>query len=1415
MAVKWTADQELVIRQRNTNILASAAAGSGKTAVLVEHIIRRVTDPDHPINIDQLLVVTFTRAAAGEMKDRIGRALEEKLRENPENVHLQRQGVLLHHAQINTIHGFCTYVIQNYFHRIHLDPGYRIAEEGELKMLKARVLQDMLEEQYQLASGEGGAQESAEEDAKRAGYVEEADSADNPEGADGAGHTEEADSADGLEKSMVSGDTEKQDSTDDLEKQTGMFRRFMDAYAPGKSDSRAEDLILKISKFAMSDPDPRQWLRNAAEACRVDTAEKLSETDWMQDIVREASMLVEDAVSLAEQNLEEAGKAGGPLGYIPALESDLELAEKLESCRSYGDFYQVLSGRNFAKLSSRKTEGEDPVLREQVKNSRNLFKNMIDSLRAESFSRSEEEILGELVRIKPYAEELARLTELFMDRFAAAKRQRNIADFSDLEHFALRILLEKQEDGTYRRTDAARELAEQYAEIITDEYQDSNYIQEAILEAVSGTEEKRYDRFMVGDMKQSIYGFRMARPDLFLAKYMEYPLLSASSASGNMQKAAGKNSKAAVGNSGAAGENSKAAVENSGAAGENSETAVENSGIADRMRSVRINLDRNFRSRREVLDCTNAIFHRLMIPELGGIRYDDAQALHYGADYPEGEDPDFPKAELLLINKAAPEFEDDRSSEAMARAEALAIAGRIRELTASGKVWDRDAGAFRPLTYRDCVILMRSPGRWGDIFVSTLQDEGIPAYMTSKDGYFSALEVTTVLNYLNILDNPGQDIPLTAVLRSPIVGCTDAELAELRISDPEGSMYQIVKEYADGGEKEQNPALAAKLRAFLGQLSDFRERIPCTEVHELIGQVIEETGYGRYASAMPAGAQREANLKMLVEKAVDYEKTSYHGLFNFIRYIERMKKYEVDYGEVNLFSEAENTVRIISVHKSKGLEFPVVFVAGLGNHFNFKDAQSMIVLHAKYGIGMEMVDPDRHTRCSSVMQTAIRKAIRRDTLGEEIRILYVAMTRAREKLILTGIVSDKDRIEETMRLQEDTEIRTAAGETPEEAIRDQRIQLQKPLSYHRLVSAKCPLDWVMMAAPSGKVLTIREVRAEEMADRTMQSNVEADRMVDALRQMIRSDAVCDGQVHDFLDRRENFHYPYQRAAELPAKMTVTEIKMRSMEVMEEEKGAEPFAEEPEVPYVPEFMREEGHREAAGAARGTIYHHVLECLDYLSVDRIFRREETGGESSGDPELQEGFAESPEVKEGLAGDPDFQEGFADNLEVKGGLAGDPDLEERLAEEIRRQVRDIESRGLLSETDAACVMPEDIVRFLKSGIGIRMRRAALEGVLRREQPFVIDIPAKDIDSSWPADENILVQGTIDAYFSENGKYVIVDYKTDKVRTGDGRDLVEKYQKQLEYYSRALSRITGVEVAETYIYSVALGRDIRVSGY
>ncbi|MCC6094249.1 MAG: UvrD-helicase domain-containing protein [Eubacterium sp.] len=1359
MAVKWTAEQSQVIHQRGTNILASAAAGSGKTAVLVEHIISLVTDPVHPVDIDHLLVVTFTRAAAGEMKDRIGRALEERLRENPEDTHLQRQGVLLHHAQINTIHGFCTYVIQNYFHRINLDPGYRIAEDGELKMLKARVLQDLLEEQYEI-SDPSAVQSSTASTDQRAVPSNAASSTEQLAVPSDAASTEQpAVSSDAAFKDQDAGSA---DSTSGAcmgqENNSGWFRQFMDAYAPGKSDAKAEDLILKLYTFAISDPDPERWLRNALQAYCVEDTEALSSSAWMQNSIREAGLLMENIVSMAEQNLAAATQTGGPSGYVPALEQDLLLAQKLSACSTYEDYYRILGDLQYAKLSTKKTKEEDPDLREAVKNERARFKKMVDGLRADYFSETQEEILEELHQIRPYAGELVRLTLLFMDRYAEAKRKRNIADFNDLEHFALRILLEKQEDGTYRRTDAAKELAASFEEIITDEYQDSNYIQEAILEAVSGTEEKRYDRFMVGDMKQSIYGFRMARPDLFLQKYREYPLLTISSET-EQEDTEENHLKQEDSDTEEAGGDQKKAASGQAGSGKSSEP----------VKSVRINLDRNFRSRKQVLDCANAFFRRLMIPELGGIRYDEEQALHYGADFPECEDPDFPKAELLLVNREAPEFEDDRSRETMVQAEALVVAGRIRELIASGKVWDRDAGAFRPLTYRDCVILMRSPGAWADTYVRTLQDEGIPAYTTSKSGYFSALEVTVILNYLTILDNPGQDIPLTAVLRSPIVGCTDAELAALRIFDPDGSMYDLVRNYAETGK---DTALAEKLGKFLAQLSDFRERLPYTEVHTLIAQVIDETGYGRYASAMPGGAQREANLKMLVEKAIDYESTSYHGLFNFIRYIERMKKYEVDYGEVNLFSEAENTVRIMSIHKSKGLEFPVVFVSSLGSQFNLKDVQSRVVLHAGLGIGMEEVDLARNTKHTSVMQTAIRKAVKRDTLGEELRVLYVAMTRAREKLILTGIVSDQDKITEA---------------------REQQAQ-DGVLPYHRLIRAKSPLDWIRMALPPQQIITVKVAGGKELAENAVQSDLQADRIADEMERAADTDKIFDQDIFAFLKRQEAFHYSCQRSAELPAKMTVTEIKMRSTEAMEEEKGAELYTEEPVVPCIPDFMREDQEQKEAGAARGTIYHHVLECIDYTPFDRIFSEADAMDQDPADEQTGSDEASAEQKAEH-------------------GRSGKGKLHEALVEEVRRQLQHMIERGVLSKADAACVVPDQLVRFLCSGIGCRMRRAALAGKLHREQPFVIDVSAKDIDTTWPEDENILVQGTIDAYFSENGKYIIVDYKTDRVHTRNGQDLIDKYEKQLAYYRLALSRITGIGVAETCIYSFALGRDIRVS--
>ena len=1248
MGVSWTDEQQEVIRRRGSNLLVSAAAGSGKTAVLVERILSMVTDPEHPVDIDRLLIVTFTRAAAGEMRDRIGKALEEKLAEDPENEHLQRQGVLLGHAQISTIHGFCTYVIQNYFHRIGIDPGYRIAEEGELKLLKAAVLRDLLEEEY----------------------------------------------ASGREE----------------------FLRFMDSYSPGRTDRRAEDLILRIFEFAVSDPDPEEWLRRCVRSCEAQNSEELTSALWMQGILEETRLRLVYAAHVAENCLRRCAEEGGPTNGIPVFEADLELLREISSHHTYDDLCQVLAKPKYARWGTPKKlpEGEDPAIREEIRETREKYKKILKDLRDTYYSSSGERILEELAAIHPHIEELVRLVLLFSEQYSENKRNRNIVDFNDLEHFALRILLEKQEDGSFVRTDAARELAAGFEEVMIDEYQDSNFIQEALLAAVSGNAEGRFDRFMVGDIKQSIYSFRMARPELFLEKYNSYR-------------------------------------------------------IWDRERSesegteIRVDLGKNFRSRREVLETCNAFFERLMIPELGGIRYDDAAALHTGADYPEGADRDFPKTEILLID---PEDEawEGAGKDGLLQAEALAVAARIRKLHAEGRIWDKKTESFREVRYRDCVVLLRSAAGMADTFVKVLRDEGIPAYAASRAGYFSAVEVVTVLNYLRILDNPQQDIPFTAVLRSPIVGCTDEELAAVRISSPGTDMYHAVLQY-----QAMDDDAGKKLRQFLARLEDMRRRVPYTAIHELIRQVMDETGYGQYAAAMPAGAQRAANLRMLEEKAVDYENTSYHGLFNFVRYIEKLEKYEVDFGEVNLFGEGEDTVRVMTIHKSKGLEFPIVFVSGLGKGFNQMDQKAAVTMHAGLGIGMDVVDLRYRTKAPSLLKRAIAGAIRRDSCGEELRILYVAMTRAKEKLILTGICRERKLIDAARDRQTSLELR--AGKLPP----GQKLQ-PEPCEYGTLISAKTYLDWILEAVPEPRLAEIRVVRPEELACEVAGESLQTIDVLNWIRSRLFAGPETKGQaaggpglpgtmagaVREFLRAKESFCYPYSAENALPAKLTVSEIKKASMEAMGEEKGAELYPEEEIVPYLPAFMRTDEKEQIRGAARGTAYHHVLECLDYREL-----------------------AKEPHPSD-----------------------------ESIHREVMRQLESMKERGLLSREEEACIRPADLVLFLQSEIGQRMAQASLQGKLRREQPFVIDIPAKDIDRNWPEDENILVQGTIDAFFEEDGQYILVDYKTDRVFSADGTDLVQKYRKQLEYYRLALERITEIPVREMYIYSVTLGKQIPVAG-
>ncbi len=1227
MAAKWTKEQEQAIGLRNRNILVSAAAGSGKTAVLVERILSRVTDPEDPADIDRLLVVTFTRAAAGEMKERIGRALEERLLEDPDNEHLQRQGTLLHHARISTIHGFCTYVIQNYFHRIDLDPGYRIADEGELKMLKGEVLKELLEEEYA-----GGSRE---------------------------------------------------------------FLDFSEACSPGKNDSRMEEWILRTAEFAESYPWPEAWLEDCGKIYRVQTEEELSETPFIRFLEADTLRRIQDAGETVRKNIQEAEGPGGPEEYLPMLEADGELLENLKKRRSYREYYEAFQNMSFQTLSRKKNPDADPKIKERIRNRRDKLKEALKEIREQYFSSSPERLLEELAGCRSFMEELIRLTKRYRQAFGEKKRRKNILDFSDLEHFALDILLERQGEEI-RRTEAARELAAQFEEVMVDEYQDSNFIQEYLLQAVSREEDGQYNRFMVGDIKQAIYGFRMARPEIFLEKYLSY----------SKEEAARQ----------------------------------------------RIDLGRNFRSRPAVLDSVNYLFRKLMRRELGGLDYDQDAALYPGAVYPETKDC---QTEILLLDRKSPEFAEDRSKTAVQEAEAFAVARKIRSLVGQMQITDRESGLLRPLRYRDCVILLRQTAGWDDTFSRVLEEEGIPVSLTSKSGYFRTVEVGVVLNYLRICDNPRQDIPFAASLHSPIGRVTEQELALLRSSYPELPIYEAAPAYASQGTDRE---LKEKLGSFLGKLQEIRDLLPYTPVHRVIRKILEDTGYGVYAAAMPGGQQRQANLNMLVEKAVDFENTSYHGLFQFVRYMEQMERYKVDSGEVSLYGESADTVRIMTIHKSKGLEFPVVFVCGMGSRLNVMDSNGAVLFHASLGIGPEQINLEERTHFTPLIKRVIRRAIRLDMLGEELRILYVALTRAKEKLILTGTAEDLNR-----RLQQ------LAGE---------RLDEEGRLPFHTLSEAKCYWDWVLPALKDHKALApLRKMAEGEAAYREhpcpeapgedapfaaeilSPDSMVQEAAVQGEARELRKEAIRRGEaaaktdpvIETFLELQEAFRYPWELEEEIPTALTVSELKRGIGAGFREETGADLYPETDVVPYIPEFMKTE-KEEPKGAALGTIYHRILECLDF----------------------------SEEITE---------------------------------ESLNRQIHGMVRSRKLKPQEARAVKIRNLLKLGDSSIGRRMQAAASRGALKREQTFVMGVPAWEVRPHWPREERILVQGIIDAYFEEEGGYVIVDYKTDRVPSGRGGELAEKYSRQLQLYGKALEQISGKSVKEMVIYSLWLGKEIPVS--
>lgn len=1271
MGMKFTPEQQRVIELHNSNILVSAAAGSGKTAVLVERIIRMICDGEHPADIDRLLIVTFTNAAAAEMRERIAAGITARLEADPGNEHIQKQSALLHNAQITTIDSFSLFLIRNHFNEIGLDPDFRVADEGEIKLLQQEVLAQLLEDAY---AGQ---------------FVPEA-----PE----------------------------------------QFHACVEYFCPGGRESVLEQHILNLSRYAGSFPWPAEWLEERKNDYAAGDMEALVHSDYGQYLTERVNRTVEGCLEKLREVKRLCELPDGPYMYGELTEAEIEQLERLTSCKDLEEQAAKVPAVTFARLPSKKDDSVDPAKRELAKAIRNSVKDTLSDL-SESYFKTPLELAVE--QGKACREPLRMLLDLVLEfdrRLLAAKQERHLIDFSDMEHYALQILLkrEKVEEtgsiGTDRAktkyrivpSDVAMEYRQYFQEILIDEYQDSNLVQEYLLSAISGEEEGRYNRFMVGDVKQSIYKFRLARPELFLEKYDTYQ------ETGDL---------------------------------------------------CRIDLAKNFRSRIQVVDAVNDVFSRIMSREIGGIAYDDKAALYPGAVYPAQEDPAY-GSELLLIRKPEKgEREESGIGEQHAEGvgvlvdydnvrqlEALAIAARIKQLKGSLKVMEKSTGELRPVRYSDMVILLRTTSGWDEEFKKILEQQGIPVYITSKTGYFGALEVQELLQFLRVLDNPRQDIPLFGVMQSVFGGFTQEEIAQIR-SGGEGhsrkrmTLYEALKEVAQSGrtveEGEEISAgesageeaeLSQKADTFLQRIGHYRDLTPFTSIRDLLQRILDDYDYLNYVTALPTGSKRRANVEMLLTKASAFEKTSYFGLFHFIRYMEQLEKYDVDYGEADTLDENADVVRIMSIHKSKGLEFPVVFVSGLSKRFNMQDANQSLIVDMDLGVAVDYVDSVRRIKNKTLRRAVLSAKMKEDNLAEELRVLYVALTRAREKLILTSVLE---------KAEEKWELSQMTG--------------QEKLTYLDFCEAGSYMDFLLPILPKTGI-AVKTLRTEDLAAEELGEQLRMGDRREQLRLIACGETTLTGDPEEnerkLMHLRERFayQYPHPGLQKLYTKTTVSELKIAAM-AEKDEAAFHTFEEKEVVPYIPGFRREQ--EKVSGAVRGNAFHRVMELLDFMYV----------------------FVESG-LFEKCPGD---YETYRKRLDAER-------LKNRLEEFLQRETISLR----LTEEYAKAVSLPKILNFLEQELAYRMWRAQEQGLLYREQPFVLGIDAKRLDPDLPEGEKVLIQGIIDVFFIEDGEIVLLDYKTDVIDSLEA--LWNRYNVQIQYYEEALTKLMQMPVKERILYSFYL---------
>ena len=1248
-ATKWTNEQLQAIKTRRCNLLVAAAAGSGKTAVLVERIIRIITDEENPVDIDKLLVVTFTSAAASEMRERIAAAISKALEKSPNSKNLQRQLTLLSRANITTMHSFCLDVIKNYFYTIDLDPSFRIGDETEATLIKNEILEELFEE-----------------------YYEE----DNEE-----------------------------------------FKDLIEAYSGSKDDLKLKEMILSLYRFSMSGPWPEQWLVEKAEDFNISTIDDLDKSPWVKVLKDSLRVELEGFLNMYKKSINIINDTDGLEPYLEAFNSDYDYLERAYASlnENLNSIYIALNSITFIKLKTvKKNQVSDENAQNTVKSIRDSVKKKIKSLIESTFEFTPQEALDGIIGAYPFMKSLASVTLEFSKRFNEKKREKNILDFNDLEHLCLKILIDRDENNNIIPSKIAEHFMEFFDEVLVDEYQDSNNVQETIIDLVSRRRFEESNVFMVGDVKQSIYRFRQAKPELFLDKYNRYSL---------------------------------------------------EEGSNDR----KIQLYKNFRSREEVIEGVNYIFKMVMSQTVGELEYTDEEALNLGASFEEVNDDESivgGEIELHILDKSgiikekvedsfddddeiAKEEEEDIDGITL---EAKIVAKRIKELfeIKDGKrfkVFDKDTKEYRDVKYKDIVILLRATKNWAEIFLDELGSEGIPVYADTGSGYFESIEIRTIMSLLKIIDNPLQDVPMIATLRSPICGFTAEELSDLRLLNKDLYFYELIKEVSEGIH-EINEELKFKCSKFIDDLSKWRERAIYTPIDEFIWYLYMDTAFYGYVGAMPNGKLRQANLKILFQRAKQYESTSFKGLFNFINFINKLRKSSGDMGSAKVLGENEDVVRIMSIHKSKGLEFPVVFTSGMGKQFNLMDLSNSILYHEELGFGPNFVNLETRNSYSTLAKEAIKKRIRLETLSEEMRILYVAFTRAKEKLIITGASSNLEK--------------SISGWISSASL-DESIVLPS-----EVLKGKSYLDWIAMAMCKhtcgeklrGVTGATRELITSDFSKwdikfwtkelLTVDKNLEpVDKVEDESMFITSKNVVVDKEI----SRRLDYKYKFIEGAMLPSNISVSDLKKKEFTYGDEIHDTVEVFKEKEV-LKPKFLKEE--KGLSAAERGTVIHYVMQRLNYDRVSTISEIKAQIEEMVLDNSLTEKEASTVWYKK-------IYNFFNSNL---GKRLLKAYKDERL---VSREL------PFFTELSSVEYKPE-------------------------------------LNKDVYIDEKIRLQGIIDCFFEEEDGIVLLDYKTDYVEEEKVDEIIERYRAQLKYYKDALEKITEKRVKESYLYLFGIDKEIKV---